>query len=195
MDKSSAPCSGVALSQGDKHVTPVVWRPRATKRALVLWALAGALGCGGKGTVPFEPVFLLDGAPLADASVSFVRFAGENGRAAFGVTDATGKASLTTFEPNDGVPPGAYQVVVIKAPDNPMSYEVANHDLSDRDALIQLSTMKAAGDAMGGPARRGSPRRIRSVIPERYSDPGTTPLSCEVSAGTRELTFELTSAK
>lgn len=152
---------------------------------MTLVLLATCTGCGSKGVVPIQPKFLLDGKPLKDASISFVRSGQEQGRASFGVTDENGVAQLTTYEPLDGVLPGNYSVVVIKAPENPMTFDVEKADTKDVDVLIRMSSMADANQ----PRRK----RVRTVIPERYSDPGTTPLNCEVNDGSQELTFELTS--
>ena len=160
-----------------------------TQRNYWIWLLilVGIVGCNSKGVVPIQPRFLLDGEPLKDASVSFIRTGSEQGRASFGVTDDDGVATLTTYEPLDGVLPGSYSVVVIKAPENPMTFDVEKADTSDVNVLIRMSSM--------GDASRPRRRRVRTVIPVRYSDPGTTPLKCEVTDGSEEFKFELTSDK
>ncbi|MEQ8209456.1 MAG: hypothetical protein RH917_06450 [Lacipirellulaceae bacterium] len=132
------------------------------------------------------PKFTVDGQPLKEASISFIRSDSEGGRAAFGVTDENGIAKLTTFEPFDGVLPGKYRVVVIKAPENPNTFDVENVDLNDPKDLALLST----GGAM--PPKQRLKRR-RTLLPEVYADPGTTPLNCEVSGASEDLTFEVDS--
>ncbi len=157
---------------------------------LIRWCLLAIsfalVGCGRGGPVAISPTFLYDGKPLAEASISFVRSEKEQGRAAFGVTDAEGKATLTTYQPNDGVLSGAYRVVVIKAPANAMTYTADDVDLTDPNAFAKMSSGAVA-------ASKPRQRRVVSIIPEVYADPGTTPLTCTVSADELEPTFELSS--
>lgn len=85
------------------------------RRAAVFVMFATVLhmaGCGGSETAPTSKVsgtVTLDGEPVADASVGFVP---ENGRPASGVTDESGRFTLTTFEPGDGAVLGKHQVVI-----------------------------------------------------------------------------------
>ncbi|HWL06794.1 MAG TPA: carboxypeptidase-like regulatory domain-containing protein [Planctomicrobium sp.] len=61
--------------------------------------------------VPVQGTILLDGIPIAEASVTFIP---ERGPIARGVTDENGRFSLTTKRKDDGVIPGHHQVVVSK---------------------------------------------------------------------------------
>lgn len=144
------------------------------------------IGCGEPRTVPISPRFLVDGQPLASASVTFIRQGAEGGRAAFGVTDAEGKASLTTFKPHDGVAPGDYRVVVVQPPDDPHTYAAADAASDTPEAVVKQSAM--AGKRL---ARRA--KRVRTLLPEIYADPGTTPLMCSVSGSSDDLVFEIDS--
>ena len=69
-------------------------------------------------TVPVTGTVTYNGTPVADASVSLVPETpvGEaaSKKGAFGKTDASGKFTLTTFEPGDGAVPGNYKVTVRK---------------------------------------------------------------------------------
>src|SRR5687768_8931885 len=68
-------------------------------------------GCGGSSkTSPVSGVVLLDGKPVADATVQFVPQ--NKGRDATGQTDKSGEFAMTTFKPRDGVLPGEYKVVI-----------------------------------------------------------------------------------
>ncbi len=93
---------------------------------------------------------------------------------------------LTTYQPGDGVLPGNYRVVVLKAPPNPFTYQADDQDLTDPNAIAKLS-------AMGGGGVRPGPKRVISTIPEVYADPGTTPLTCTVKDADEVLKFELSS--
>ncbi|MEM8678374.1 MAG: hypothetical protein AAGF97_03365 [Planctomycetota bacterium] len=157
-------------------------------RTLAALVLLVSAGCG-EGTVKVRPKFLYDDQPLAGAAISFIRVNGEQGRAAFGTTDEDGVAQLTTFEPYDGVLEGNYNVVVIKAPENPYTYdEVELNDNVDQDKLLQMSAMQQAGQAAVQQRKRK-----RTILPERYADMSQTPLKCEVTRGVRDVVFKLTS--
>lgn len=152
--------------------------------SLIIVSILSICGCGGNDVVQVEPRFTVDGKPLAEASITFVRSGeAEGGRAAFGITDEQGVAKLTTYEPYDGVPPGKYAVVVIKAPENPQTFEEEVIDPADTDALLRSSVMSDQ--------RATRRRRVRTVLPEEYSDPGTTPLACAVDPSTADLVFDI----
>jgi len=111
------------------------------------------------------------GATVADATVTF-HPKDPNGRAAFGMTDASGQATLTTFPdtPGDGVLPGEYTVTV----------------------------EKTAG-ASGGGADEGeesdeadTETQVKHLLPEKYATVDASDLSATVSENTRDFTFELT---
>jgi hypothetical protein len=77
----------------------------ACAAAVVLFA-----GCGGSQTSPVRGVVLVDGKPAAEASIQFVPQG--SGRVATGQTDAKGEFAMSTFNPQDGVMPGDYKVVI-----------------------------------------------------------------------------------
>ncbi|UUO07289.1 carboxypeptidase-like regulatory domain-containing protein [Blastopirellula sp. J2-11] len=93
----------------------VSWVSRCLAPAILLIA---AIGCGRGnplGLVPVSGRVTLDGAPLADATVSFIP---EQGRPASGTTNAEGRFELTTLDPGDGVMPGDHKVTVMKYADH-----------------------------------------------------------------------------
>lgn len=164
-----------------------IWR--ATPKAFrYSWAaaLAACVGCGSDGPVAIAPRFTIDGQPLVEASISFFRTDGESGRASFGATDEQGVARLTTFKPLDGVLPGSYSVVVVKAPEYPVAYSYYS---SGAQAAPSTPEAKPAV----APPQRG--KIIHSTLPDAYGDPGRTPLKCTVTpdSADSEITFELTS--
>ena len=158
----------------------------AIARLTACASVLAAAGCGGKGVVPVEVSLSLDGKPLADASVSLIRASGEQGRGAFGITDQSGVVKLTTFEPLDGVLPGNYSVVVLKAPESMHTYVEEEVDSKDINALMRIS-------APHGAFRQNRRKRVRTTINEIYAAPHTTPLTCEVTSSSREFQFDLTS--
>jgi len=85
--------------------------------------LAAVLACGACGRSGLRPVHvagrvLIDGKPLADASVQVMP---EGFRPAFGQTDEQGCFTLMTFQPGDGCVPGTHRVAVV-AITNPTPY-------------------------------------------------------------------------
>lgn len=148
--------------------------------------IALSAGCGQAGPVQVQPKFLLDGKPLPDASVSFIRNDGQPGRSAYGATDAEGVATLTTTNPDDGVMPGPYSVVVVRVAADFGAIAVDEADTSNPQAFAKMSSG-------GGSVSRPRGKRILSTLPEVYADPGSTPLKCVVEPGVAELTFNLSS--
>ena len=81
---------------------------------LVIGSLT-VMGCGGDGLpkrVPVSGTVTHQGKPVIGATVSFH---GQGApRVASGVTDDSGKFTLTTYNPNDGAIPGSHTVTVVK---------------------------------------------------------------------------------
>ena len=75
-----------------------------------VWCLLMATGCGGYASVSGQ--VLLDGKPLANATVSFQP---EKGRASYGRTDAQGNYRLSYTDKQDGVRPGKCVVRITTA--------------------------------------------------------------------------------
>lgn len=131
---------------------------RAMRWAACLMMIA--VGCRSQGTSPVEGTVLLDGKPLAGATVQLVPQSG--GRDATGQTDAQGHFRISTFKPGDGAVPGTYKVVIsppIGTPD-PAQYASAEE------------AMAAAARPAARPAGPG--------FPEKYARPDLTPLTVEV---------------
>ena len=83
---------------------------------LAIAAVAALIcGCGGSGnpdTYSVTGTVTLEGSPVGGALVSFSPTG--DGKPATGITDASGKYSLTTFSQGDGAVPGTYQVTITK---------------------------------------------------------------------------------
>ena len=140
------------------------------RTSCLVLALALA-GCGGAETSPVEGVVLLDGKPLADASVQFVPQG--TGRDATGQTDKNGEFAMSTFQPRDGVLPGDYKVVI-------------SPPLGTPDPT-QYATVEEAMNA----ASKARPPKA-STFPQKYARPDQTPLKQEVPVQ-EKLKLELTS--
>ena len=177
--------------------TPFAYMRWDRKDWLRLWLVFPVLltfaGCGGDSPIPIEPKFTIDGQPLVDASITFIRTGGEQGRASFGSTDQDGIAKLTTYEPYDGVMPGKYSVVVVKAPESLTTFDVEAADLTDPEVMAKMSSMSVVPPPTDQKKRRRIKKRKRSVLPDVYADPGTTPLNCVVSSSGEPLVFDLKS--
>jgi hypothetical protein len=119
-----------------------------------------AAGCGGTKTSPVEGVVLLDGKPLADASIQFVPQG--TGRDATGQTNQNGEFAMSTFQPRDGVLPGTYKIVITP----PLGAVDTTQYGSSDDAMAAASKAKKAP---AGPA-----------FPQKYMRADQTPLTQEV---------------
>lgn len=103
------------------------------RHLLAAAALAGLLGCGGDGLrrVPVKGQVTAKGAPVGNATVSFVPVAGTKGEGGIGTTDRDGHFTLTGSRRGDaGVVPGKYKVRVSR--------------LIDRDGTVLPSDAKEA---------------------------------------------------
>jgi hypothetical protein len=147
--------------------------------------VAGAAGCDARRTpVPVSGTVMLDGKPVEEATVTFHPLNDDKeGRLATGQTDKTGTFRLKTGN-EDGAVPGEYKVVVIKnvlagpkvkIPDFPDTPEGRN----ERERFV----WKQFGDDQ---------LPYRNVLPNRYGDLKTTPLTCKVD-GNSQVHFPLTS--
>lgn len=77
-------------------------------------------GCGGSSSgpdiemIPVSGTVAMDGQPLVGAMVEFHPTAGTKGNGGFGLTDESGKFTLTDYHSNPGCPPGEYGVTFSK---------------------------------------------------------------------------------
>lgn len=144
-----------------------------TVRAVLVLGLSVLLFCGcgsaDKKRLPMGKVkgkVLYKGNPVAWAAVTFM--ADGAPRAGTGSTNGDGEFQLTTFDTNDGAVVGTHKVTVIQQspPTKPMS----------------------PGDlAANGPP----PAPKEGLIPSKYADIKTTPLTKSVEAGPNNITIEL----
>lgn len=133
-----------------------------------------ASGCGGgPDMAPVTGTVLLDGSPLAGASVAFTPNGG--GRAATGTTDESGQFQLTTFEQNDGALVGEHSVSV-----SLMRYEKKTG--RNQNVVRGLDSQEYAGKTV--PVW---------VVPERYIRPDTSGIKVTVPCPDDSVTLELTS--
>lgn len=157
-----------------------------TRRVWIIWLPAVVLGltlagCGAERpqTIRVTGTVTLDGDPVEGAVVGFTPE--EGGRPATGTTDAGGKFTLTTFEDGDGALPGRHLVTVSKT--------------KTTGAAGEAAAGGTEGDMMlsGPPAAGGKEPAVEYLIPQKYSIPKESGLSCEVKQGMEAPTFALTS--
>lgn len=146
----------------------------SVRRSNFLWLIGSMLlaGCGGSRTSPVEGTVLLDGKPVAGASVQFI--AQGKGHDATGQTDPNGQFTMSTYKPRDGVLPGSYKVVISPPTGTP-------------DTAQYASAEEAMAAASKAPAKKES---AKPAFPQKYTRPDQTPLTQEVPAG-KKVEFEL----
>jgi hypothetical protein len=143
--------------------------------ALGLCAAAPLVGCAKRfpEVVPTSGVVVIDGKPLANASVTFVPMLDHFGAESYatGVTDEQGHFTLTCrYNNRPGAAAGQNVVLVAEAP------------LPDDVRKSQDSRVQAVYEAKLG----------NRPIPPAYGTVGTSPLKVEVKPGQGELTLTLT---
>ncbi|WP_437206059.1 carboxypeptidase-like regulatory domain-containing protein [Planctomicrobium sp. SH664] len=114
---------------------------------------------------PVAGVVILNGKPLADATVVFQPQ--EHEFAAMGKTDSEGRFQLTTFDSNDGAVPGSYRVSVVKHEEVPF-----------------VQGQRDDAPSVGPP---------KLLVPSNYADPTNSGLTATVVSGQpNEVKLELT---
>jgi len=139
--------------------------------ALLLVILAGCSSsdkskAGRPKTVPSSGVVTLDGEPLGGAQIVLVPEGGQHSASAMSNEDGT--FELMTFNPDPGVVPGSYKVMITKSM-TPAPFE-------GPDGLVSL------------------PGKL--LTPKKYADPNKSGLSAQIpddERGQRALLFELKS--
>jgi hypothetical protein len=114
---------------------------------------------------------LLDGKPLAGATVQFVPQG--KGRDATGETDKSGQFVMSTLKPRDGVLPGTYKVVI-----------------SPPTGTADTTQYASAGEAMAAAGKAPVKKDSAPAFPQKYARPDQTPLTQEVPVKGK-LRFEL----
>jgi hypothetical protein len=131
-------------------------------------------------------VVTLDGQPVDGATVSFSPKS-EGAVAAAGITDASGRFSLSTTS-GEGAAPGSYAVVITKAGSGTGK---AWEDPRSRGGNLSPEDEKAViAGATGQPGQPEDGGRI----PKKYTSADTSGFTAEVKAGEKnEFTFDMRS--
>jgi hypothetical protein len=149
----------------------------AMQRLPMTWLLltACALGCGGSGRpklVSVTGTVTLDGKPLEGAIVAFlpdVDAKAKYKRPSSGITDASGKFTLGTYDKTDGAPVGKYKVGIQKREPTTKLPENFNSEVADQMNIT-----------------------YKWVTPREAADPQGSGLTAEVtSSGLKPDTFDL----
>lgn len=128
-------------------------------------------GCGRSAnrpkTVKVNGVVLYNGQPVEGALVMLVA-TDPNGRGAVGKTDAQGKFTLTTFDPNDGAIPGTYNVAISKTvlegeppPENPQNTGGLEPDKRIPKDLLPVKYKVAATSGLKAEIKEPGPVELR----------------------------------
>jgi hypothetical protein len=156
--------------------------------ALAVVVAFATIGCGGGPKVKpvtVEGVVLLDGQPLAGATVRYVPL-DEKGQSANGLTKDDGTFRLTCLNGLDGALPGEYKVVITHA----VGQEV-EVPASPEEAQRLADKMMRGGV---GKKKAGSrPKKQPSPIRPDYSDEAKTTLRATVPSS--KATWKLESHK
>jgi hypothetical protein len=140
-------------------------------RSICLGAILSLVGCGGDGKIARYPVtgtVLVDSKPAEGVMLIFCPVDGLpefTRERPFATTDSAGRFELRTFQPGDGAPAGKYTVM----------------------ARLLVAGSQRAPDERGG----GAADHLKG----RYFDPTRSGLTAEVTSGTNDLKFELSTKK
>lgn len=149
-----------------------------------LMALVLLVGCAPSGptnrpdTVDVTGTVTYNDVPVSGATVTF-KPQDPDGRGATGRTDDSGVYQMTTFEPNDGVIPGEYNVTVTKT---------VGAETPQGDVEVDLDN---TGDDLSEPPPETDGPQV--MLPEKYADASTSGLTATVTAdGENKFDFQLT---
>ncbi len=183
-------------------------RPRAARlpwlaslAALVSCTFAG---CGGSaklsGTVPAGGIVTYNGNPLEGAEVVLQPTSPNDTRQARGVTDASGKFTLSTFlggtSSASGALPGDYKVTVQKldttAPAPNGTPVVASGGPPTGEVLAKMQLQQRANTQEAREGNKPLDTGPKRLTPEKYSKPNESGLTVTVPAeGKQDMKFDL----
>jgi hypothetical protein len=150
-------------------------RPIAFFAAVVLLVLF--TGCGNSGLAKVSGRVTVGGKAVTSGTIMFYP---ANGPGAVGEIKPDGGYTLTTYRPGDGAAIGRHIVAIHATSIGPSNILEAN---SIEDEL------HTPGQAASGKIL--VPGKVTWLIPEKYSQPATSPFVAEVKAGENDIPFEI----
>ncbi len=132
-------------------------------------------------TFPVDGMVNLDDKPIAGATIVLVPISKDDGEAASGVSDASGKFSLTTYSAGDGVRPGSYRIRVTKF----------DKVLVDESKRVRNMTPEEEMKAYDPDAKPPAPPK--NLLPKKYETELTSGLSHQVKDSPTKLELKLSS--
>ena len=132
-------------------------------------------------TFPVDGMVSLDDKPIEGATVVLVPISKDDGEAASGVSDASGKFSLTTYAAGDGVRPGNYRIRVTKF----------DKVLVDESKRVKNMTPEEEMKAYDPDAKPPTPPK--NLLPKKYETELTSGFSHQVKDAPTKLELKLSS--
>ncbi|QDU12016.1 carboxypeptidase-like regulatory domain-containing protein [Gimesia aquarii] len=128
------------------------------------------VGCGGasENTLEVYPVsgsVTVDGEALPNVSVTFFPEKPTKGNGGFGATDETGNFTLKDRDQRDGVAEGTYRVLFTR--------------------LVKADGTPIGSDQMAADVE------AKNSLPEKYNDPGQSPVTATVTKSNEPFKFDL----
>jgi len=143
--------------------------------AVLICIVSGACGPAGPEMGRVNGVVTLDGTPVPEGTVQFWP---KDGRPARGSITEDGSFVMTTFDSNDGALVGEHRVT-IKATRSIQSGPKI------KSTAAEISHFSQKG------AKRIRATKVDWLVPEKYSDVDTTPLTATVENGSNEIDFQI----
>ncbi len=146
---------------------------RALKYLPFLLLFAFLAGCGSHlpETAKVQGKVTWNGAPVAGGTIVFYP---EKGRPAMATIQSDGSYRLTTFKDGDGAVLGKHKVTIeasrVTGPPAPKSMEEEMRGVGTIDRSLNA---------------------IEWIVPQRYSQPDTSPLRADVAGGANVINFDL----
>lgn len=145
--------------------------------------LSACVGCRDR-LVDVHAKVEMDGQPVEGAAVTLISAGDIGRRPASGVSDHNGIVRFTTYQPQDGVLPGDYKILVNKSTSGTGATGDTNLDPRNPEDMKRILEMD----------RPSKVPATRTILPRVYLSSSTTPLSCTISADTDEINIEINSS-
>ena len=147
--------------------------------AIVMAALlaASATGCGNSGLAKVSGRVTVGGRPVTSGTIMFYPATGPG---AVGEIMPDGTYTLTTYRPGDGAAIGTHSVAIHATSIGP-------------GAMVEPKSIEDELRTPGQPASAKIlvPGKVTWIVPEKYSQPSTSPLTAEVKRGTNTIPLEI----